>query len=202
MAKSRTQLSDFTFTFHFHALEKEMATHSSVLAWRIPGTGEPGGKEAAEGPATLAGVRVSFAVLDGLVDLLSEMVIQRNRLGAAVEKAGAGATDVRLAFESLAQTLELMQERVMGLRMTPLQALFGSLRRIVHDESRREEKDVELVTDGGETPLDRALLELASEALGHLVRNAVVHGLETAAARRAARSEERRVGKECRSRWS
>ena len=40
---SRTQLSDFTLTFHFHALEKEMATHSSVLAWRIPGTGEPGG---------------------------------------------------------------------------------------------------------------------------------------------------------------
>ena len=43
VAKSRTRLSDFTFTFHFHALEKEMATHSSVLAWRTPGTGEPGG---------------------------------------------------------------------------------------------------------------------------------------------------------------
>ena len=43
VAKSRTRLSDFTFTFHFHALEKEMATHSSVLTWRIPGTGEPGG---------------------------------------------------------------------------------------------------------------------------------------------------------------
>ena len=43
VAKSRTRLSDFTFTFHFHALEKEMATHSSVLAWRLPGTGEPGG---------------------------------------------------------------------------------------------------------------------------------------------------------------
>ena len=41
--KSQTQLSDFTFTFHFPALEIEMATHSSVLAWRIPGTGEPGG---------------------------------------------------------------------------------------------------------------------------------------------------------------
>ena len=39
VAESRTQLSDFTFTFHFHALEKEMATHSTVLAWRIPGTG-------------------------------------------------------------------------------------------------------------------------------------------------------------------
>ena len=43
VARSQTQLSDFTFTFHFHALEKEMATHSRVLAWRIPGTGEPGG---------------------------------------------------------------------------------------------------------------------------------------------------------------
>ena len=43
VAKSQTRLSDFTFTFHFHALEKEMATHSSVLAWRIPGTAERGG---------------------------------------------------------------------------------------------------------------------------------------------------------------
>ena len=43
VAKSRTQLSDFTFTFHFHALEKEMATHSSILAWKIPWTKETGG---------------------------------------------------------------------------------------------------------------------------------------------------------------
>ena len=43
VSKSRARLSDFTFTFHFHALEKEMATHSSVLAWRIPGMGELGG---------------------------------------------------------------------------------------------------------------------------------------------------------------
>ena len=43
VVKSRTRLSDFTFTFHFHALEKEMATHCSVLAWRIPGMVEPGG---------------------------------------------------------------------------------------------------------------------------------------------------------------
>ena len=44
VTKSRTQLRDFTFTFHFHALEKGMATHSSVLAWRIPGMAEPGGR--------------------------------------------------------------------------------------------------------------------------------------------------------------
>ena len=44
VAQSWTRLSDFTFTFHFHALEKEMATHSSILAWTIPGTGKPGGQ--------------------------------------------------------------------------------------------------------------------------------------------------------------
>ena len=43
VAQGRTRLRDFTFTFHFHALEKGMATHSSILAWRIPGMGEPGG---------------------------------------------------------------------------------------------------------------------------------------------------------------
>ena len=43
VTKSQTRLEDFTFTFHFRALEKDMATHSSILAWRIPGTGEPGG---------------------------------------------------------------------------------------------------------------------------------------------------------------
>ena len=51
VAKSRTRLTDFTFIFHFHALEKEMATHSSVVAWRIPGTAEPGGLPAVYGVA-------------------------------------------------------------------------------------------------------------------------------------------------------
>ena len=54
VAKSQTQLSDSTFTFHFHALEKEMATHSSVLAWRIPGTGEPGGLPSSEQSTRMA----------------------------------------------------------------------------------------------------------------------------------------------------
>ena len=48
VTEGQTQLSNFTFTFHIHALEKEMATHSSVLAWRIPGTGEPGGLSSME----------------------------------------------------------------------------------------------------------------------------------------------------------
>jgi len=54
VAEGRTRPSDFTFTFHFHALEKEMATHSSVLAWRMPGTGEPGGLLSLESDTTEA----------------------------------------------------------------------------------------------------------------------------------------------------
>ena len=53
VTKSQTRLSDFTFPFHFHALEKEVATYSSVLAWRIPGTGEPGGLGVAQSQTQL-----------------------------------------------------------------------------------------------------------------------------------------------------
>ena len=56
---NQTQLSDFTFPFHFHALERELATHSSVLAWRIPGTGKPGGL-----PSRLWGCRVGHDLSD------------------------------------------------------------------------------------------------------------------------------------------
>ena len=56
VAKSWTRLSDFTFTFHFYALEKEMATHSSVLAWRISGMGEPGGLPHGQRPNALNNV--------------------------------------------------------------------------------------------------------------------------------------------------
>lgn len=146
--------------------------------------GTDAGKETVEAaPTTQTGVRVPFATLDGLIDLVAEMVIERNRLETAISGAG---TDVQLAFEGLERTLELLQERVTALRMTPLHTVFSSLRRIVHDEAKKDGKDARLVTTGGDTPLDKALLELANEALGHLVRNAVIHGLEPAAARRAA----------------
>ena len=65
VAKSWTRLSDFTFTFHFHALEKEMATCSSVLAWRIPGTGEPGGHRVEHDWSSLAAA--AAAVVDEVV---------------------------------------------------------------------------------------------------------------------------------------
>ena len=69
VAMSRTRLSDFTFTFHFHALEKEMATHSSVLAWRIPGTAEPGGP-----PSLWGRTEQQQQYSDGLVSLFYDVL--------------------------------------------------------------------------------------------------------------------------------
>jgi two-component system chemotaxis sensor kinase CheA len=142
------------------------------------------------------GVRVAFSALDALVDLLGEMVIHRNHLGEALashraELAAAGLrpsglADVQRASELLAGTLDRLRQGVMDLRMVPLRTLFRSLARIVHDESVRTGKAARFETRGGETPLDKALLELSSEALGHLVRNAVIHGLETPEERRRA----------------
>jgi two-component system chemotaxis sensor kinase CheA len=156
-----------------------------------------GGAETREGASGReTGVRVAFSALDALVDLLGEVVIHRNHLGEALGRHAAelgaaglrpqGLADVQRAGELLAGTLDRLREGVMGLRMVPLRTLFRSLARIVHDESARTGKAARFETRGGETPLDKALLELSSEALGHLVRNAVIHGLETPEERRRA----------------
>jgi two-component system chemotaxis sensor kinase CheA len=141
-------------------------------------------------------VRVAFSALDALVDLLGEVVIHRNRLADALarhrEEVGAaglppeGLEGVQSASDRLADVLDRLREGVMGLRMVPLRALFRSLARIIHDEGARAGKQARFETRGGDTPLDKALLELASDVLGHLVRNAVIHGLETAEERRSA----------------
>ncbi|MBI4952160.1 MAG: chemotaxis protein CheW [Myxococcales bacterium] len=138
------------------------------------------------------GVRVSFSSLDELVGLVAETVIARNRLAECLASAdlpgdrGPAQTAVTEAYRALAKTLGLVQEQVFALRMVPLRTLFEQLRRLVHEEARRTDKRVRWEVRGGEAPVDKALLEVAAEALGHLVRNAVIHGIETPAARLAA----------------
>ena len=127
-------------------------------------------------------VRVPFRALDELVDLLAEMVVFRNRLDDAIVRG----SEVREAHTALGKTLSLLQDHIMEMRMVPLRMLFGQLRRIVHDEAAAGGKDARLVATGGDTPMDKALLESASDALGHLVRNAVAHGIEVPAKRIAA----------------
>jgi two-component system chemotaxis sensor kinase CheA len=159
------------------------------------------GAAGSAGEAAGAGVRIPFATLDALVDLLAEMVIARNRLAAALARTvpmrgGAGAEakagwlEVDETRERLDGTLDELQRGVMRLRMVPLGSLFRQLGRIVHDTSEQEGKRVRLLVDGGDTALDKALLELAGEALGHLVRNAVIHGIEPPAERRRAGKDE------------
>ncbi len=141
-------------------------------------------------------VRVPFARIDQLVEMQAETLIFRNQLADAVhqgllliketgvdpEELRVRSTnaweDVERAQQALEKVLNQVQEHVTNLGMVPLQSLFRSLRRIVHDESSREGKDVELVIEGGDTPIDKTLLEAAADALGHLVRNAVIHGIE------------------------
>src|SRR5882724_4319071 len=121
------------------------------------GAGAPTASAAGpEGTAEVAAtsVRIPFTVLDGLVDQLAEVVIIRNRLADALTGIG------------------------------PLSSLFRQLSRIVHDTSAEEGKEVRFETAGADTPLDKALVELASDALGHLVRNAIIHGIEPPAERR------------------
>jgi len=137
----------------------------------------------------LRAVRVPFSALDELVELLAEMVVFRNRLDDAI----ARGSHVKDAHDALAKTLSLLQDHIMAMRMVPLRTLFGQLRRIVHDEAAVAGKEARLVTTGGDTLMDKALLESASESLGHLVRNAMTHGIERPSARAAA--GKRREGK-------
>ena len=179
-----------------HLRHAETAETGEVEGAGATASAPPGAGELAQ-----AGVRVAFATLDGLVDRLEETVIFRNRLAEALERQrhtlgaaarSAEAEAVRSAHDELGGTLDALRDGILRLRMVPLATLFRSLRRIAHDEAWRAGKEVAFETAGGETPLDRGLLELASEALGHLIRNAVIHGLETP-------DERRRAGKPARS---
>jgi two-component system chemotaxis sensor kinase CheA len=147
-----------------------------------------------------SGVRIPFATLDSLVDLLAEMVIARSRLAEALartrplrrggDEGGAAWSEADEAHERLQGVLEELQQGVLRLRMVPLSSVFRQLGRIVHDTAAQEGKRVRLLVEGGDTAIDKALLELAGEALGHLVRNAIIHGIEEPAERRGGGKDE------------
>lgn len=182
---------------------------------RAPEEEPAAGEEAPEEPAAVplapadvvaTSVRVPFTKIDQMVEYQAESLIFRNRLADAIgrgrELVNAPPEDakellnrsleawdeVESARQALEKTLNVLQEQVTELGMVPLQSLFRSLGRIIHDESAREGKKVDLGIRGGETPIDKALLEVASEVLGHLVRNSVNHGVERP-------EERRRLGK-------
>ncbi|MDN4173586.1 chemotaxis protein CheW [Nocardioides sp. SOB77] len=132
-----------------------------------------------------ASIRVDVDLLDTLMRLVGELVLTRNQI---VRHAGAQSADQELA--GAAQRLNLiaseLQEGVMKTRMQPIDHLWSKLPRVVRDLGSALDKSVELVMEGRETELDRSLLESVKDPLTHLVRNAVDHGLESAADRLVA----------------
>lgn len=165
---------------------------------------------------TSATVRVNVENIDALMNLVGELVISRTRLlnltqnlkernAARRAMARNGATEDDSLTEisrnldqvtaNLGMVVTEMQERVMQTRMVPVNQLFGRFPRLVRDVARRENKQVELVMEGGETELDRSVIEDIVDPLTHLLRNAVGHGIELPEKRAAAGKPERGVVK-------
>jgi two-component system chemotaxis sensor kinase CheA len=172
----------------------------SLEAMGAAGTAAPSPPAGGAGAEPGGGVRIPFATLDSLVDLLAEMVIARGRLAVALaqtrplrrggEEGRDAWSEADEAHERLEGVLEDLKQGVLRLRMVPLGSVFRQLGRIVHDTAAQEGKRVRLLVEGGDTAIDKALLELAGEALGHLVRNAIIHGIEEPAERRRGGKDE------------
>jgi two-component system chemotaxis sensor kinase CheA len=144
---------------------------------------------AAAGQARSSMVRVDFAKLDHLLNLVGELIVHRTKLDElarrlAVEAPAAGPALVEVVHEVGAVSSQL-QETIMDVRMLPIRHVFERFPRLVRDLARQQGKQVELVLQGEETRVDKAVIDELGEPLVHLIRNAVDHGIETPPARRA-----------------
>ena len=144
-------------------------------------------------------VRVNVARLDKLMNLVGELVIDRTRLaqlGLDLETQYGGVVsvqDLRETCRQMARTVGDLQEEVMKARMLPIAQLFRRFPRMVRDLAHKMGKEVELMLEGEETELDRSVIEEMVDPLGHLLRNAVDHGVEAPEDR--ARAGKPRKGK-------
>jgi two-component system, chemotaxis family, sensor kinase CheA len=154
---------------------------------------EPKTKSPSRAPAQAEQtVRVDTGRLDDLVNRAGELVLVRNRLLSLASRSGDETLGV--AAGDLDRVADDLQGAVLGMRMQPVGRLFQRFPRIVRDLARQLGKDIELVTEGEDTDLDRVLVEALADPLVHLLRNAVDHGLEMPDDReRAGKSRKGRV---------
>ncbi len=129
-------------------------------------------------------LRVDVRRLDQIMDLVGELVLARNQLVQTV--AVGGATPAGTAAQRLDHVTTRLQDEVMRTRMQPVSALWARLPRLVRDVAAACDKPVRLELEGNATELDRTLVEALKDPLTHLLRNAVDHGIEDAAARKLA----------------
>ena len=140
---------------------------------RAPAPAAPARAAAAPAEAT---VRVDTARLDTLVNQAGELLLLRNRLLTLA--ARNGDSSLSSTVDELNRVADDLQNAVLGMRMQPVGRLFQRFPRIVRDLARQLGKDVDLVTEGEGTDLDRSLVEALADPMVHLIRNALDHGLE------------------------
>jgi two-component system chemotaxis sensor kinase CheA len=137
-----------------------------------------------------ATVRVPADRLDRLVNLVGEFVMNHSCMAQAVEQSGV--TEIVNSVQILERLVGELRDQVLGIRMLPIDTLFGRFRRLVHDLAEELGKDAELVTEGGETELDKSILDQLGEPVVHCMRNCLDHGIEPAV-ERAAKGKPRRA---------
>lgn len=157
------------------------ATHA-VLAGAPP---DRGGEIPSPLPGQAQMVRVRVETLDHLMNLVGELVMDRARIAELSRRISLGeadaehdASELERATQHLGRALQDLQESIMQARMLPVDNLFRRLPRLIRDLSQKAGRDVRLEILGGETELDRMVLDELGDALTHLLRNAVDHGIE------------------------
>ena len=133
-------------------------------------------------------IRVNLATIERLMGEISELVLARNELMQVLR--GRADPEAALALQRLSQVTSDLQESVMKTRMQPIGQAWTKLPRMVRDLARDLGKRIELKLEGGETELDRQVLELVKDPFTHLIRNAADHGIETPTERRRAGKSE------------
>lgn len=134
-------------------------------------------------------IRVDLEKVDRLINLVSELVIREATLAERVLNtglAGAHASSITTAFDDLRHLTRDLQDYVMGIRAQPVKVVFQRMPRLVREVEDRTGKSVHLVFEGDETEIDRALIEGLTDAVTHMVRNAIDHGIEKPERRLAA----------------
>ena len=129
-------------------------------------------------------MRVDAERLDELMDRVGELVIAQARLTQIAAMSSDGS--LKTIAEELERLSSGLRDTTMGIRMVPIGTLFSRFRRLVHDLSRDLDKDIEFITTGEDTELDKTMIERLADPLVHLIRNSVDHGLESPEKRLAA----------------
>ncbi len=140
----------------------------------------------------LQSIRVDVKVLDGLMNMVEELVIDRSRIGLVGKMLEGRYPDDDLVSDLIGTSNHIIKvvnelhQDIMKVRMVPINLVFNKLPRLVRDLAQKQDKSLDLILLGGETELDRTIIEQISDPLIHLLRNAVDHGIESPAARKAA----------------